>query len=116
MVNRVIIMGRIGNDLELKYTPSNTAVLNLSIATSEKFHDREGNKQEKTEWHRVVAFGKQAEIISQYAGKGSKLFIEGKLQTRSYEDKNGVTLYSTEIIVNEFKFLDKKESGDSAQF
>ena len=107
-VNKVILLGRLGQDPELKYLPSGKAVCNFSIATTENWTDKTGNKQEKTEWHRIVVFGKLAELCNQYLGKGRQAFLEGKLQTRSWEDKDGGKRYSTEIIASSVKFVDSK--------
>jgi single-strand DNA-binding protein len=102
-INKVILIGNLGSKPELKYSSSNTAITNLSVATSESWTDKNtGQKQEKTEWHRVSVFGKLAEIVSNYCDKGSKVYIEGKLQTRKYQDKSGVDRYATEIIVSGF--------------
>lgn len=105
-VNKAIIIGRLGQDPELKHTPTGVAVANFSVATTEKYKD-----QEKTEWHRIVVFNKVAELCSQYLNKGSQVFIEGKIQTRSWE-KDGEKRYSTEIVANTVQFLDKKESKE----
>jgi single-strand DNA-binding protein len=103
-LNRVMLIGRLGRDPEIKYTSSGVGVCNLALATSEAWTDKQGQKQEKTEWHRVVAFGKQAEILEKYLQKGSQVFIEGALQTRTY-DKDGQTHYTTEVVVKGFTFL-----------
>lgn len=104
-VNKVILLGTLGTDPEQKFLPNGNAVVNLSMATSEQWKDKNtGAKQEKTEWHRVTFFGKPAEIIAQYAAKGSKLYVEGKLQTRSWE-QDGVKRYMTEIVGSEFQFV-----------
>ena len=111
-VNKVIIIGNLGNDPDMRYMPSGEAVANLSIATSETWTDRNtGEKREKTEWHRVVAFRKLAEIIGQYCKKGSKIYIEGKLQTRKWTDQSGQNRYTTEIIADEMQMLDSRGSG-----
>ena len=111
-VNKVIIIGNLGNDPDMRYMPSGEAVANLSIATSETWNDRNtGEKREKTEWHRVVAFRKLAEIIGQYCKKGSKIYIEGKLQTRKWTDQGGQNRYTTEIIADEMQMLDSRGSG-----
>ena len=111
-VNKVIIIGNLGNDPDMRYMPSGEAVANLSIATSETWNDRNtGEKREKTEWHRVVAFRKLAEIIGQYCKKGSKIYIEGKLQTRKWTDQGGQTRYTTEIIADQMQMLDSRNSG-----
>ncbi len=102
-INKVILIGNLGAKPELKYSATNTAIANLSVATSESWTDKNtGQKQEKTEWHRVSVFGKLAEVVSNYCDKGSKVYIEGKLQTRKWQDKNGADRYTTEIIVSGF--------------
>ncbi len=102
-INKVILIGNLGAKPELKYSSTNTAITNLSVATSESWTDKNtGQKQEKTEWHRVSVFGKLAEVISNYCDKGSKVYIEGKLQTRKWQDKNGADRYTTEVIVSGF--------------
>ena len=104
-LNRVMLIGRLGRDPEMKYTQQGTAICNMTIATSENWTDKNtGEKQEKTEWHRCVSFGKQAEVLGKYLVKGSQVYVEGKLQTRQYE-KDGQTHYATEIVVQEFTFL-----------
>ncbi|WP_298644231.1 single-stranded DNA-binding protein [uncultured Cardiobacterium sp.] len=111
-VNKVIIIGNLGNDPDMRYMPSGDAMANISIATSENWTDRNtGEKREKTEWHRVVAFRKLAEIIGQYCKKGSKIYIEGKLQTRKWTDQSGQTRYTTEIIADQMQMLDSRNSG-----
>ena len=112
-VNKVILVGNAGNDPEYRVMPNGNGVANLSIATSEAWKDKNtGDQQEKTEWHRVIFFNKQAEIIEQYVKKGAKLYIEGRLQTRSWE-QDGVKRYTTEIVASEFQFLDSRENGGS---
>ena len=107
-LNRVMLIGNLGKDPEIKYSQQGLAVVNFSIATSESWNDKTtGQKQEKTEWHRVCAFGKQAEILEKYLKKGSKVYIEGRLQTRSWE-KDGQNQYTTEILISNFQFLDGK--------
>jgi len=102
-INKVILIGNLGAKPELKYSSSNVAITNLSVATSESWTDKNtGQKQEKTEWHRVSVFGKLAEVISNYCDKGSKVYVEGKLQTRKYQDKTGADRYTTEIVVSGF--------------
>jgi single-strand DNA-binding protein len=114
-VNKVILLGNLGNDPELKSMPNGGAVANVSIATSESWNDKNtGQKQEKTEWHRVVFFGKQAEIVGQYLKKGSKVFIEGKLQTRSWE-QDGSKRYATEIVASQMQMLDGKSEQAAPQ-
>ena len=104
-VNKVIILGRLGQDPELKYTPGGAAVCNFSLATSENWTDKSGQKQEKTEWHRIVVWGKLAELCNQYLTKGRQAFVEGKLQTRSWEDSNGQKKYMTEINASTVQFI-----------
>jgi single-strand DNA-binding protein len=115
-LNKAMIIGNLGSDPEVRYTQQNTAVATLSIATSEKFRDSNGELQERTEWHRVVAWGKTAEICQSYLKKGSKVFIEGPIQTRSWEDKDGQKRYTTEIKALNLVMLDSRggASGDSA--
>ena len=111
-VNKVILIGRLGQDVELKHTPSGAAVANFSLATSETWNDKSsGQKQERTEWHRVVFWGKLAELANQFLSKGSQCYVEGSLQTRSWDDKDGNKKYTTEINGKSLQFLDKK--GDS---
>lgn len=98
-VNKVILIGNAGQDPDVRRMPSGDAVANISLATSETWKDKQGQKQERTEWHRVVFFGKLAEIVEKYVRKGSKLYVEGKLRTRKY-DKDGQTHYSTEVVVD----------------
>jgi len=104
-VNKVILIGRLGQDPELKYTPSGTAVANFSLATSDSWTDKSGQKQERTEWHRVVVWGKLAELCNQYLAKGRQAFVEGGLQTRSWEGKDGQKRYTTEINAKTVQFL-----------
>jgi len=96
-VNKVILIGNLGRDPEVRYMPSGDAVANLNLATTEKWKDKNGEQQEQTEWHRVAFFGRQAEICGEYLKKGSSVYIEGRLQTRKWTDKDGVDRYSTEI-------------------
>ena len=112
-VNLVIILGNLGNDPEVRYMPNGEPVANISIATSETWNDKNtGEKREKTEWHRVVAYRRTAEIIGQYTRKGSKLYVEGKLQTRKWTDNNGVDKYITEIIADSVQLLDSRGDGN----
>jgi single-strand DNA-binding protein len=100
-VNKCILLGNLGKDPEVKYMPNGNAVANITLATSETWNDKQsGEKKEKTEWHRVVFFGKLAEIVGQYLKKGSKVYIEGKLQTRKWQDQGGNDKYTTEVIVD----------------
>jgi single-strand DNA-binding protein len=102
-INKVILIGNLGAKPELKYSSNNVAITNLSVATSESWTDKNtGQKQEKTEWHKVSIFGKLAEVMSKYCDKGSKVYVEGKLQTRKYQDKSGVDRYTTDIVVSGF--------------
>ena len=102
-INKVILIGNLGAKPELKYSSNSMAITNLSVATSESWTDKNtGLKQEKTEWHRVSVFGKLAEVVSNYCDKGSKVYVEGKLQTRKYQDKSGADRYTTEIVVSGF--------------
>lgn len=110
-LNKAMIIGRLGAAPEVRYTQSNTAVANMSIATSEKYKDKSGEMQENTEWHRVVAWGRTAEIAQEYLKKGSLVYIAGPIQTRKWEDKDGTTRYTTEIKAIVLTMLDSK-SGD----
>lgn len=110
-VNKVILLGNLGNEPETQFLQSGTAVTKLSIATSESWKDKDGNKQERTEWHRVCAFGKLAEIMGEYLKKGSKVYIEGSLRTNKWKDKDGNDRYTTEIIASEMQMLDSKNSA-----
>ena len=112
-VNKVILVGNLGQKPEIRYTQTDSAVANLSLATSESWKDKEtGEQREKTEWHRIVYFGKLAEIAEQYLDKGSKVYVEGKLQTRKWQDKEtGADRYTTEIVGNELTMLDSKNSS-----
>src|SRR5690606_38480927 len=101
-INKVIIVGNLCQDPEVRYTPAGKGVANLTIATSETWKDQSGQLQEKTEWHRVVLFGKLAEIAGQYLKKGSQVYIEGKLQTRKWQDQQGQDRYTTEVVVDPF--------------
>lgn len=115
-INKVILIGNLGADPDMRSLPSGDQVANLSLATSESWNDRQsGERREKTEWHRVVAFGKLAEIIGQYCRKGSKLYIEGRLQTRKWTDNQGIEKYSTEIIANDMQMLDSR-GGDGSDY
>lgn len=99
-VNKVILVGHLGQDPEMRYMPDGTAVANLSLATSESWTDKSNQKKEKTEWHKVVIFGKLGEIAGEYLTKGSQIYIEGKLQTRKWQDQQGQDRYTTEIVVS----------------
>ena len=104
-VNKVILIGNLGKDPELRFTSTGSAVANFSIATSEQWNDREGNKQERTEWHNIVVWGKQSESCSQYLAKGMQVYVEGSIRTRSYDDKSGTKRYVTEIVAQRIRFL-----------
>jgi single-strand DNA-binding protein len=104
-VNKAIVLGHLGRDPEVRFRDSGDAVANLSIATTETWKDKSGEKQEKTEWHRVVLFGKVAEVAGKYLKKGSQAYIEGRIQTRKYTDKDGVEKYSTEIVGDRLQLL-----------
>jgi single-strand DNA-binding protein len=110
-VNKVILIGNLGRDPETRYTTGGDAVTNLRIATTETWKDKSGEKQEKTEWHTVVLFGRQAEIAGEYLKKGRPVYIEGRLQTRKYTDKEGVEKYSTEIVGDRMQLLGGRDSG-----
>jgi single-strand DNA-binding protein len=110
-VNKVILIGNLGRDPETRYTTGGDAIANLNIATSEQWKDKNGEKQERTEWHRVVLFGRQAEIAGEYLKKGRSVYIEGRLQTRKYTDKDGVEKYSTEIVGDRMQLLGSREGG-----
>lgn len=119
-VNKVIILGNLGKDPEVRFLPSGGAVANLTIATSESWKDKQtGEQKEKTEWHKVVIFGKLAEIAGEYLKKGSKAYFEGQLQTKKYTDQQGVEKYSTEVVVQGFsgvmQMLDSKPQGQQSQ-
>jgi single-strand DNA-binding protein len=110
-INKVILIGNLGRDPELKYTQSGQAVCNFSIATTEKWKGKDGGMQEKTEWHRIVAWGKTGELCSQYLSKGRPVYIEGRLQTRDWEDKEGNKRQTTEINANTVQFLGGAPAG-----
>ena len=112
-VNRVIILGNLGQDPESRSLPNGTAVTSISVATSEEWKDKQtGEKQSRTEWHRIIFFNKLAEIAGQYLKKGSKVYIEGSLRTRKWQDKNsGEDRYSTEVVASELQMLDSKQDG-----
>ena len=112
MINKVILVGNLGRDPEIRSTTSGTPVANLSVATSRKWNDSDGNLQEQTEWHRVVVFGRQAEIAGKYLSRGRQIYVEGRLQTRSWEDRQtGETRYVTEVVCEVFKMLGQPNDG-----
>ncbi len=104
-VNKVILIGRLGQNPEVRHTPSGQSVANFTLATNESWTDKQGQKQERTEWHRVVVWGKLADLCGQYLSKGRQCFIEGKLQTRQWQDKDGQTKYTTEVLASTVQFL-----------
>ncbi len=117
-VNKVILLGHLGRDPEMRYQPSGAAIANFSIATSETFKDRDGNKQERTEWHRIVFFNRTAEIAGEYLRKGSMAYVEGRLQTRKWTDKEGQERYTTEIIGDRLQLVGSRggSGGGAANF
>ncbi len=116
-INKVILIGNLGNDPEVRYMPDGGAVANITVATSEQWKDKQtGEQQERTEWHRVVMFRRLGEIAGEYLKKGSKVYIEGKLQTRKWQDQNGNDRYTTEIVASEMQMLDSRGSGGGSGF
>ena len=114
-INKVILVGNLGNDPETRYMPSGGAVTNISIATSESWKDKNtGQQQERTEWHRVVFFNRLAEIAGEYLRKGSKVYVEGSLRTRKWQGQDGQDRYTTEIVANEMQMLDSRGAGGGA--
>ncbi len=115
-INKVILIGNLGNDPDIRYTASGAAVANISLATAETWRDKDsGEQQERTEWHRIVFFGRLAEIVGEYLKKGSQIYVEGRLQTRKWQDKEGNDRYTTEIVANEMQMLGGR-SGGSANY
>lgn len=110
-VNKVILIGNLGQEPELRYTGSGTAVCNMRLATNESYTDRDGNEVDKTEWHNVVAWGRLGEVCNEYLQKGSQVYFEGSLQTRSWDDRDGNTRYTTEVKAREMMFLDSNRQG-----
>jgi len=110
-VNKAILIGHLGKDPEVRYMPSGEAVANVTLATSETWKDKNGEKQEKTEWHNIVFFKRLAEIAGEYLKKGSQIYVEGRITTEKWQDKEGKDRYTTKIVANEMKMLDKKQSG-----
>ena len=109
-VNKAIVVGRLGRDPEVRYTPDGTAVANFSVATSEEWKDKAtGEKRERTEWHRIVAFRRLGEICGEYLSKGRQVYIEGRIQTRDWEDKDGIKRYSTEIVASQMQMLGSRD-------
>src|SRR5437016_10572076 len=113
-VNKVILVGNLGADPDMRYTPSGQGVCEMRVATSESWNDKNGQRQERTEWHRIVVWGKRAEVCSKYLSKGRQVYVEGRIQTRNYDDKEGHKRYITEVIANDVQFLgggDRRESN-----
>jgi single-strand DNA-binding protein len=114
MINKAILVGNLGRDPEIRSTVSGTPVANLSLATNRRWNDRDGNRQEATEWHRVVCFGRQAEIAGEYLTCGRLIYVEGRIQTRSWEDREtGETKYATEVVCERFQMLGQRGGGDA---
>ncbi len=114
-VNKVILIGNLGNDPEVRYAPNGSAIANITLATSETWRDKtSGELQDRTEWHRVVFFNRLAEIVGEYLRKGSKIYIEGSLRTRKWQDKTGADRYTTEIIANEMHMLDSRGANTNS--
>ena len=114
-VNKVVLIGNLGADPEVRFTPSGVQVVSLTLATSESWNDKNGERQERTEWHRLVLWRKLAEIADQFLKKGSKIYVEGKLQTRSWDDQKGQKRYVTEVVVNNIEMLDGASGTSSAE-
>jgi single-strand DNA-binding protein len=114
-LNKVMLLGRLGQEPELKYTPSGSAVCNFSLATTESWSDKSGQKQERTEWHRIVVWGKLGELCNQYLSKGRQAFVEGTLQTRSWEGKDGQKRYTTEINAKNVQFIGGQASTGKSE-
>ncbi len=110
-VNKAILIGNLGKDPDLRYTPAGKAVATFSLATSERWTNQEGQKQENTTWHNIVAWGKQAEVMKEYLHKGKQVYIEGRIQNRSYDDKEGNKKYISEVVVQNFTFLGSRDSS-----
>ncbi len=115
MVNKVILVGNLGRDPESRSLPSGQAVVNFSLATSRRYKDRDGNRKDETEWHNIVCFGKSAEIAAQYLTKGKMIYVEGRIQTRSWDDKEGKKQYRTEIICENFQMLGSRGDGGGSR-
>jgi len=115
VLNRAMIIGNLGGDPEMRYTQGGTAVANFSVATNEKWKDKDGNQQERVEWHRIVAFGRLAEVCGEHLTKGKQIYVEGRIQTRSWEDKDGQTRYATEIVASNMKMLGQKGNGSGGK-
>jgi single-strand DNA-binding protein len=113
-VNKAILIGRLGQDPDLRYTPSGRAVCSFPLATSERWTGQDGQKNESTTWHNIVAWGKQAEVIKEYLRKGREVYIEGRIDNRSYEDKEGIKRYRSEVIVQNFQFIGSRSDQDTS--
>lgn len=113
-VNRVILLGNVGKDPEVRYTQAGAAVVTFSLATTESHKNTEGHREDRTEWHRIVAFGRTAELCGQYLSKGRMVFLEGKIQSRSYDDKDGNKRYVTEIVANSVQFIGPRDGVNGA--
>lgn len=112
-VNKAILIGNLGQDPTIRYTPDGKAVASFSLATNEQWKGKDGEKQERTEWHRVVTFGKLAEIVEKYLTKGAQIYLEGRMQTRKWQDKQGQDRYTTEIIGDQMKMLGTRSGGET---
>jgi single-strand DNA-binding protein len=112
MINKVILIGNLGKDPEVRYSQTGSAIASFTVATTETWKKQDGSKEELTEWHRIVAFGRLGEICGEYLSKGSRVYIEGRLQTRKWEDKDGNTRYTTEIVAREMKMLSPRGSSE----
>lgn len=110
-INKVILIGRLGRDPEMRFTPAGKAVTNFTMATSETWKDESGERQERTEWHRIVIWGKLAEVAAKYLSKGKQVYIEGRLQTREWTDKEGQKRYTTEVVAGQMQMLSEKGEG-----
>ncbi len=115
MINKVILVGRLGKDPEVRYTGSGSAVANFSVATDDSWTDKSGDRQTRTEWHNIVAWARLAEICGQYLNKGKLVYIEGRIQTREWEDRDGNRRWTTEVVANEMKMLSGRGDQDSRQ-
>lgn len=114
-INKAILIGRLGNDPELRYTPAGDAVANFSLATNRTWKDQEGNQQERVDWHRIVAWRKLAEICGEYLKKGSLVYVEGRIETSSYTDKNEIKRYATNIVVNQVQMLGSRPDAEKVE-
>jgi len=115
-VNKVILIGNLGKDPDVRYMPSGDAITNITLATTDSWKDKNGEKQERTEWHRVAFFGKLAEIAGEYLKKGSQVYVEGRLQTRKWQDKDGQDRYTTEIVADRMQMLGGRSGGGGNSF